>query len=570
MIGNNRIALNNNQKSILDKYSHLGLQASDFKERDWFNSYYHERAFSSLIEKKLNVDEIFLTLDKLNRDQAWGILQGLTHDEVSDLTEDQINAYLKYGIPKSDLIGLGNNQISLFLTLKNMGIKAHEIRERPWLDSISHMYALNYLMTMQSLYFTEAANYLRDLTNNEADAIAYGIPKAEVKGLADHLIHALIESAKHDGLRTREQVEGLDKYQINMVKRLYHFGLDSNIIKNKIKQTGNTFENSLSDLILKKGFSIQDVIPLIAGLQSYQVHGIANGATREEVLVLNKAQLKALITCRTIKNNLSVEDLRGKNWFDSEMHVDALRRMLVWGEFSVKQALNELDGLTGEQAKQISEGKKRDDIIGLTKFQLKALDIFELRFKGLTGSDLRGKEWFNSNNHVIALEKLVERRFSIENAINEIKELNQDQLEILISENLSRDILLNITPIQISIAREKYEYGFYGNLNELFAATWLKTKEQMELLKHFYEATHSSTKALTMLKYENDRDQVNELLAKINNNEIAYSDIQLKNRFEAKSKSFYESKNSLLPPPNNNVPDKKSHDPQPEKKCTIM
>ena len=73
--------LNEYQKITLDKFSRDGLKASDFDERNWFNDFYHYRAFLFMVEdKKFSFDQAFLALDKLNKDQVFGILHGLHHD----------------------------------------------------------------------------------------------------------------------------------------------------------------------------------------------------------------------------------------------------------------------------------------------------------------------------------------------------------------------------------------------------------------------------------------------------------------------------------------------------------
>ncbi len=519
--------LNQYQQKVLSHFSGKGLAVSDFFGRDWFNNLYHYEAFSFLVnKKKCSYKEAFSILETLNQDQVYGVLQGLSREEVVGLTKRQIDAFLKYGLPKDELVGLGEYQIQALIALRYDDIKSDDLRSQNWINSYDHVVALLYLIRVQAIRenikneqsFDYACNYLKDLNANEARAISYGIKKSEVKGLEKDSISELIISRERDGLQSREEVKGLDEYQKVLVKRLYHFGLTSQMIRDHIKQPDRVFTDSLCRLVFERGIPIKSILKLISGLCNHQIYGLSQGLSLDDVSVLNEYQIKALATCRTIKNGLTAEDLRGKSWwFDSDKHVSALKDMLSSGKFTVKEAMQELDGLTGDQAQKVSDhGAKRDDFFGLTEFQLKALD--KLRSKGLTGNDLRGKDWFNSDIHVTVLQHLVERDMTIKNALDQLDGLNAEKVNLFITENTKRDIIIKLTPIQLAIIRDKFDYGFYTSSNEFLESTWLKTTEQAELLKAVSNELDNFSKALAIVKHI-EIGQVKETLKKIQNGE---------------------------------------------------
>lgn len=522
-----KIVLNNRQESTLSSYSKYGLKAEDFSGREWFDDFYHDCAFKYLVDKKkCSFDEAFKILDKLNADQAYGILQGLNHEEASGLDRKQIDIYLKYGLSKEDIIGLNRHQVDLVLALKNDRIKSADIREQKWITDDSHGVALLYLMRIKNFSFFDACKYLEDLNAAEAKAIFYGIEKEEVKDLNSHLILVLIERKERDGLQCKADVVGLNKFEIGLVKNLYHFGLTSEIVRNEIKVGESEHSNSLRRLVWNRGILVKDLIPMISELYPSQVYGLVEGLSTDDVRDLNEFQIKALVECRTIKNGLCANDLRNKEWFNSKTHVDALQYALTWGKFTVTEAMTEFEGLTGAQAKKVSEGTPRDNIIGLNEFHLKAIDSSELRWK-VTGSHLRGKEWFNSANHVNVLEHLVKNmQFSIEDGIDQLDGLTLQEIKLIKTESIKKDVILKLTPIQKNLIENKYQHGFYS-AEKLLAATWLTKQEQAELLIKAC-SIYTSDEAFALVKKVSEIEDVKAVIAKLKNKEITLKDLEVK------------------------------------------
>ena len=230
-------------------------------------------------------------------------------------------------------------------------------------------------------------------------------------------------------------MENIDENQTELDKRLYHWGLTSIIVRDHIKHTGNNFNNAFLRLVLEKGIPINDLLMMIVGLNIDQVCGLSKGLSVDDVKEMNEHQIRALEECRTIKTNLSAKDLRDKKWFNSYEHVNALSNMLFHYGFTVQEAMQELDGLTREQANLAIGGIRRDDIVGLNEFHLKALDLKwytdnrDTKCKDLTGSHLRGKNWFNSDTHVSALRYLIVRKkIDIAESITQLDGLSEKQL----------------------------------------------------------------------------------------------------------------------------------------------
>ena len=296
-----KISLNQSQQRMLREFSNEGLTAEGFSGRDWFNSFCHEHALSFLVkQKKCSLNEVFSILDNLDENQAEGIFLGLNREEVVGLTKYQIDAFLKYGLSKDELIGLGQFQIQALLALKEDGIKYGDLRNQNWISSYDHAVALLYLIRMKEKSFVDACNDLKDLNSNEARAISYGIEKEEIQGLDKEAISLLISRRELDGLQKREQLEGLNAYQVGIIKRLFHFGLTHLMVRHqiRIKQWDSNVENSFNRLVFERGIPIKQVISMISGLTNHQIYGLSQGLTLDEMKDLNQYQISALERCR--------------------------------------------------------------------------------------------------------------------------------------------------------------------------------------------------------------------------------------------------------------------------------
>jgi hypothetical protein len=294
-------------------------------------------------------------------------------------------------------------------------------------------------------------------------------------------------------------------------------------------------------MVTERGISVHDAIKLVDGLDKSQARGVAFGLEREDVIGLNEAQVAALQTCKTSRNGLTGADLRGKDWFDSRSHGEAFERLLQNKFFTVKEALLELDGLDGYRAYQIAAGtRSRDDIVGLTPWQLYALDNSELFKNGLRGHHLRGKDWFNSASNVRMLLGRY-KSAGMDGAVAEQDGLNREQLSLL--DYMTRDEILRLSPVQLSVLAHPGEYDIYQDRSLVIAADWLQTKEQDELLKAL-KCVGSTMPMLALVKKVSETPAgVRDLLYEINSGLIGNDDLHRRAN-AACSEAFEQTKDS--------------------------
>lgn len=504
-------ALNEYQQFALREFAADGLTAQYFTKIDWFNESYHQRTLSYLIKfNKHTIAEALTILKHLNKDQAEGVLQGLNIEEVLDLQRDQINAILKHGLAKEKVIGLNTYAIRAILLLGHLDLKPDDLRNQPWFNSDSYVFALCYLMTNQHMPSHEAIATLSDSSELQAKAIYFGLKKEDILDLKKHQLVALLERKKYEGL---SDVRDLSDAHITLIKNLYHWGVTRNFVlqNNWLNTTAlcDTFTH-----LVKQGRLIADCVCMLQGLNDTEAHGIMLELTKAEVVGLNAFQIKALSKSRTIKNGLCAEHFHGKDWFNSTEHVHALHQLLYWEHMTVEAAMAELHGLNHHQANQIAEGQKRDNIIDLTEWQLKSVQ--ELKYDGLTGSHLRNKNWFNSANHYQALNVLIKmQKLSVDEALIQIDRLNEDQAALM-QEGCTKEIILTLTPVQIKVFNNR---NLHLDKDKVINATWLTTDQHYLALEQLCQRGYRlQQKAL-------------EIVEKVNSTEtgVAYLLLALKN-----------------------------------------
>lgn len=118
----------------------------------------------------------------------------------------------------------------------------------------------------------------------------------------------------------------------------------------------------LCDLVIRKKFTLQDALREIKGLNWYQARGMVDGLTREDVSYLNN-YWKIVALGNLKKHGLTKEMLAGfTDWYDEygSNYCYALCR-LVWDKhLAVQDALKEVEGLSLDQARNISEGRDKN------------------------------------------------------------------------------------------------------------------------------------------------------------------------------------------------------------------
>lgn len=151
-------------------------------------------------------------------------------------------------------------------------------------------------------------------------------------------------------------------------------------------------------------------------------------------------------------------DKGDKGCFDRS-HKDALAYLIRQHQFSPEAAIAEISGLGAYEAKAISEGFKRNEVIGLQSEEIAALK--ELRDTGLTKKHF--ESWHDEkhcsygyffSNHKNALVYLIrQRQYSPEAAIAEINGLSMTQAAA-ISEGYTRNKVVELQYQQIKALEE--------------------------------------------------------------------------------------------------------------------
>jgi hypothetical protein len=203
-------------------------------------------------------------------------------------------------------------------------------------------------------------------------------------------------------------------------------------------QNGHEFNedhsSALRNLVNDRNFSIANALAEIDGLSKNQAYGVTNSLSRSDVLPLSNFWHITTLTALK-KKGLTAQMLLNRNENGhafNEHHSWALRNLVADRNFSIVNALAEIDGLSKSQAEGIKEGLSRSDVLPLSNFwHLAALT--ELKKKGLTAQMLLNR---NENGHAFnvhhcwALLNLVKKRdFSIDDALAQIDGLSQQQAE---------------------------------------------------------------------------------------------------------------------------------------------
>jgi len=202
---------------------------------------------------------------------------------------------------------------------------------------------------------------LRNLVTNRGFTIQQAI--AEIDGLSSQQAGGIEE-----GL-TREDVIRLDNFwHIAALERLKSHGLTPDILLNR-NANGHEFNANhcfaLRNLVANRGFTIQQAIAEIDGLSRQQAGGIKEGLTREDAIRLDNvwhiAALKKLKSHGLTPDMLLNRNANGHE-FDAE-HYFALRNLVQQRNFTVQQALSQIEGLSISQAGQIKEGAIHSQIL---------------------------------------------------------------------------------------------------------------------------------------------------------------------------------------------------------------
>jgi hypothetical protein len=139
--------------------------------------------------------------------------------------------------------------------------------------------------------------------------------------------------------------------------------------------------------------------------------------TEEEEKNLNTAQQTALLDMPYLSSTIFSKEQR--SWFKHTDHTFALRELIESQKLSPEEAMQKLSGLTDWQAMGLVNGLSKEEVIGLNKWQVLTLE--SLREHGLTHTDLRGKNWFDSFEQQFALKEFMTSGMSAKKALEKLE-----------------------------------------------------------------------------------------------------------------------------------------------------
>lgn len=231
-------------------------------------------------------------------------------------------------------------------------------------------------------------------------------------------------------------------------------------------------------LISRKKWSIDKALAEIFNLDHNQLNALTKGLEKIDIEALTVFQLQAL--CELHSEGLTANNLKGKNWFNSIHHFNALKHLILHDFFTIDNAINTLENLTEAQLIGIYIYElSKEEVIGLTFIHIHTLS--KLKNIGLTADQLRGKDWFNSEEHQNCLFHLIwVKGLNIKNALIEIDQLNSAQAKAICSE-LTRQDVMELNASQASALFELHTLGLtsYHFKNK----PWFNSQIHVELLK---------------------------------------------------------------------------------------
>ncbi|MDA8561490.1 hypothetical protein N9L02_00055 [Gammaproteobacteria bacterium] len=227
----------------------------------------------------------------------------------------------------------------------------------------------------------------------------------------------------------------LNSWQAAALHDLSDYGLTAEMLLNRYENS-HYFDYShywaLRELVLVSDFTIADALLEISGLSSAQARGVQNGLSRRDIINLNSdAHISTLQNLKYFGLTSEMLLNRNENGHDfSSSHRLALQRLVIEKNYTIRNALLQIDGLSSTQAEGIKNGLQRRDVINLNNYwhisSLQNLKTYGLTASMLLNRNTNGHE-FNSS-HCWALEKLFfEKELTITDSLSFIDGLSQDE-----------------------------------------------------------------------------------------------------------------------------------------------
>lgn len=200
---------------------------------------------------------------------------------------------------------------------------------------------------------------------------------------------------------------------------------------------------ALHYLINTKKLSLVEAFDVMEGLEYYQLRGICIGLTRDEAKLFKNLTYIVMLEDGS-QYKLTVEMLKPfahKN-FDAQ-HYHAFMHLVKDRGWQARDALNEIDELTDDQAEGIKNGLFRNDIKDLKNiWSIRLLAKFHSHKELLLQqSDFKN---FNQTQHFTLIHLVDVRKLSLEDALNEIDGMTHTQL-IAITNGLEQKDVTQLT-----------------------------------------------------------------------------------------------------------------------------
>lgn len=214
-------------------------------------------------------------------------------------------------------------------------------------------------------------------------------------------------------------------YKTQALSTLGQFGFLEDHIDNWKGDFNETHIRVLLNLCNNES-SLEEAIKKVKSLKEHQLEGLLSGLIYEDVIGLNDQQI---CTLELLKDHgLTAKHLRAwKGGFFEHGHRKVLCRLIRDEKKTPEEAIREIELLKGCEALAVAKGFNYQDILGFYEEQINALII--LRHRGVTPAQLRswvseGQRFHYSHQRAIKY-LIIERRFSVEDAIKEINGLRQ-------------------------------------------------------------------------------------------------------------------------------------------------
>ncbi len=251
----------------------------------------------------------------------------------------------------------------------------------------AHQNALIYLVKEKKFSISDALTEIRETTIDEAAGITKGLGRKHVLDLNRYQIASLL-AFQADGL-TREHLLNLKTYSFD---------------RSRTPTFTHDHYCALVSLIKERKFSLSDALAEIHETTSNEAFGIHRGLNRKHVFDLNSYQIASLLAFRadglTREHLVSLKTYAFDRDDDSicfeETHFDTLFYLIKERNFSVLDALAAISEMTIDEAKGIAQGLAREQVFGLTAYQITTLAV--LYKDGLTREHLLALQTEDPNN----------------------------------------------------------------------------------------------------------------------------------------------------------------------------